>query len=55
MGAATVSGAGSKGVYCTIKHFVVNDQETNRVNNGVSSWVNEQAMREIYLKPLSTP
>ncbi|MEQ2442979.1 glycoside hydrolase family 3 N-terminal domain-containing protein [Pseudoflavonifractor sp. CLA-AP-H29] len=51
MGAATVSGAGSKGVYCTIKHFAVNDQETNRVNNGVSSWVNEQAMREIYLKP----
>ncbi|MGI5929179.1 MAG: glycoside hydrolase family 3 C-terminal domain-containing protein [Pseudoflavonifractor sp.] len=51
MGAATVSGASSKGVYCTIKHFAVNDQETNRVNNGVSSWVNEQAMREIYLKP----
>ena len=51
MGAATVSGASSKGVYCTVKHFAVNDQETNRVNNGVSSWVNEQAMREIYLKP----
>ncbi|WP_294552879.1 glycoside hydrolase family 3 N-terminal domain-containing protein [uncultured Pseudoflavonifractor sp.] len=51
MGAATVSGASSKGVYCTVKHFAVNDQETNRVNNGVSSWVNEQAMREIYLRP----
>jgi len=51
MGAACVSGASSKGVYCTIKHFAVNDQETNRVNNGVSSWVNEQAMRELYLKP----
>ncbi len=51
MGAACVSGASSKGMYCTIKHFAVNDQETNRVNNGVSSWLNEQAMREIYLKP----
>ena len=51
MGAACVSGASSKGMYCTIKHFAVNDQETNRVANGVSSWLNEQAMREIYLKP----
>lgn len=51
MGAACVSGASSKGMFCTIKHFAVNDQETNRVNNGVSSWVNEQAMRELYLKP----
>lgn len=51
MGAACVSGASSKGMYCTIKHFAVNDQETNRVNNGVSAWVNEQAMRELYLKP----
>ena len=51
MGAACVSGASSKGMYCTIKHFAVNDQETNRINNGVAVWVNEQAMREIYLKP----
>lgn len=51
MGAACVSGAAGKGVYCTVKHFAVNDQETNRVNNGVSAWLNEQAMREIYLKP----
>ena len=51
MGAACVSGASSKGMYCTIKHFAVNDQETNRVANGVASWLNEQAMREIYLKP----
>ena len=51
MGAAVVSGASSKGVYITLKHFAVNEQETNRVNNGVSSWVNEQALREIYLKP----
>lgn len=51
IGAACVSGAASKGLYAFIKHFALNDQETNRVNNGVSSWANEQAIREIYLKP----
>lgn len=52
MGAACVSGAASKGLYCTIKHFAVNDQETNRVNGGgISVWANEQALRELYLKP----
>lgn len=51
MGAACVSGAASKGVFCCVKHFAANDQETNRVNNGVSSWVNEQALRELYLRP----
>jgi beta-glucosidase len=51
MGTAVVSGAAEKGVWCTLKHFAANEQETNRVNNGVSSWVNEQALREIYLKP----
>lgn len=51
MGASTISGASTKGVYSTVKHYAVNDQEANRVNNGVSSWVNEQAMREIYLRP----
>ena len=49
--AACVEGTASKGVYAFIKHFALNDQETNRVNNGVSTWANEQAMREIYLKP----
>lgn len=51
IGAAVVSGAADKGVYAFIKHFALNDQETNRVNNGVSTWANEQAIREIYLKP----
>ena len=47
-----VEGAASKGVYCYIKHFALNDQETNRdKNNGVATWANEQAVREIYLKP----
>lgn len=51
MGAAEVSGAKKQGVTAFIKHFAFNEQETNRVNNGVCSWLNEQAMREIYLKP----
>lgn len=47
-----VEGVASNGVYCYIKHFALNDQETNRdKNNGVATWVNEQALREIYLKP----
>lgn len=45
-----VEGAASKGLYTYIKHFALNDQETNRINNGVASWANEQAIREIYLK-----
>lgn len=49
MGTAVVSGAGKSGTYCFIKHFAVNDQETNRL--GVATWLNEQALREIYLKP----
>ncbi|WP_022778391.1 glycoside hydrolase family 3 C-terminal domain-containing protein [Butyrivibrio sp. AE3009] len=38
------------GVYSYIKHFAMNDQETNRWNM-VSIWAPEQAIREIYLKP----
>lgn len=49
MGSAVVKGCAEKGVYCYIKHFAVNDQETDR--NGLLTWVNEQAMREIYFKP----
>ncbi|MFD0616100.1 glycoside hydrolase family 3 C-terminal domain-containing protein [Paenibacillus sp. GCM10027629] len=49
MGAAVVQGAATKGVYTFIKHFALNDQETNR--DGVAVWSNEQAIRELYLKP----
>lgn len=49
IGAAEVTGCQSKGVYCYVKHFALNEQETHR--GGGSSWVTEQAMREIYLKP----
>ena len=46
-----MQGAKSKGVYTYVKHFAVNDQETNRDTNGLITWLSEQAMREIYLKP----
>lgn len=48
---AVIEGAASKGLYTFFKHYALNDQETNRVNNGVSVWANEQAIRELYLKP----
>ncbi len=52
MGAYVVSGAASKGVYTGVKHYALNDQETNRVRDGgIAVWANEQAIREIYLKP----
>lgn len=51
MGAATVKGAASKGMYSFIKHFALNDQENHRTENGLATWSNEQAIREIYLKP----
>lgn len=51
MAANVVKGAKQFGVYSMVKHFAVNDQETHRSTNGISVWVNEQAMREIYLKP----
>ena len=49
LAASVVKGARSRGVYCQVKHFCVNDQETNR--SGVCTWLTEQALREIYLKP----
>ena len=38
-------------MYTTLKHFALNEQETNRVNNGIATWATEQTIREIYLKP----
>lgn len=48
--ANTVNGAKSHGVYAYIKHFALNEQETNRWEM-LCTWADEQAMREIYLKP----
>ena len=49
MGACEVAGAKEYNVQCYIKHFALNDSETNRTGM-LATWTNEQAMREIYLK-----
>ncbi len=51
MAAAEIEGCKSKGILPTVKHFALNEQETHRSLNGDASFVNEQAMREIFLKP----
>ena len=45
--AATVQGAASQGVYAYIKHFALYEMNAKMV----CVWSNEQAIREIYLKP----
>ena len=52
MAIAEVSGCSEQGLITTIKHFALNDEEMyNNDRSRVSVWVNEQTMREIYLKP----
>ena len=50
MAANAVLGAADHGVYAYVKHFALNDQETNRCGM-LCTWSTEQAIREIYLKP----
>ena len=50
MASNQIAGAKEKGVYSFMKHFAMNDQETKRTEM-LCTWSNEQAMREIYLKP----
>ena len=51
LGKAEVNGAAQKGMYAFIKHFALNDQETHRDERGLATFAEEQAIREIYLKP----
>lgn len=46
---SAVIGAEEQGVYAYLKHFALNDQETNRTNQ-LCTWFNEQSAREIYMK-----
>jgi beta-glucosidase len=48
--AEACQGSWSQGVYAYMKHFAMNDQEGNRCDM-LCTWSNEQAIREIYLKP----
>ena len=48
--ATVIKGVKEKGVYANVKHFAVNDQETHRSDNGIATWLDEQALRELYLK-----
>lgn len=50
--ASELRGIQSQGIYAYVKHFALNDQETHRGDaGGLATWANEQAMREIYLRP----
>lgn len=49
MATQAVLGAEEYGVYAYIKHFALNDQETNRTAM-LCTWANEQSIRENYLK-----
>ena len=49
MGANAVKGAKNAGVYSYLKHLALYEQESYR--DGCYTWLTEQALREIYLKP----
>jgi beta-glucosidase len=51
LAANVIKGVQSKGVYVYLKHYALNDQETNRsAYNHVATFASEQTIREIYLK-----
>ncbi|WP_456271154.1 glycoside hydrolase family 3 N-terminal domain-containing protein [Bacillus sp. AK031] len=50
IGSGMAKGASDQGVIVFMKHFIMNEQETN-ARSGLLVWSNEQAMREIHLRP----
>lgn len=49
MAAESCRGSINNGMYAYVKHFALNETETNRKQ--LKTWVSEQALREIYLRP----
>ena len=47
---AEIAAVRKLGIIPYMKHFVLNDSETDRAR-GICTWSTEQAIREIYLKP----
>ncbi len=50
IGANIMSGAADGGIYTYMKHFALNEQESNR-QQMVMTWATEQTIRELYLRP----
>ncbi len=51
IGAAYTRGLQSTKRVAVIKHYAANDQETNRAAMGLYTWMTEQSLRELYLRP----
>lgn len=51
---STVHGAAQSGVYTYVKHFICNDGESGIYRDSVYTWMTEQTLREVYLKPFQT-
>lgn len=49
IGGHVVQGLQSTGMHVFIKHYALNDSDTNR--GGVNTWADEASIREIYAKP----
>lgn len=53
LSSAMIKGCHNEGLMVTIKHFALNEQESNR--KGVCTWADEQTIRELYLKAFEIP